>query len=266
MKRKVLIGMLALSMMLTTACGAKEDNGSQKQEKSSKVRVIDKTNKKSEKAKTEKEDKKSDTSIEQKEEQETQTKEVTLNHSYTTQYGTVNMVTYPDFAFDYPDGWTITDQQVDQQSERVELTNGNRVTVTFCHIDGSSGGLGGGSSVSASRVEVSEVAGSSFVPGYVQDTDYSSLGTFGVMKLKTTGQIDMKTDSDFTDVDGPTSYGVLPESMIGTEEGVNSTYESAFSFYYSGYISMIASSSEGTFTPDEEQEVIAILGSFQVVE
>ena len=266
MKRKVLIGMLALSMMLATACGSKKDNTSEKQEQSSKVRVIDKTNKKSEKKKAEKEDRKSDTATEQSEEQETQTKEVTLNHSYTTQYGTVNMITYPSFTFDYPDGWTITDQQVDQQSERVELTNESGITVTFCHIDGQAGGLGGGSSVSASRVEVSKVSDSGFVPGYVQATDYSNLGMFGVMKLKTTGQIDMKTDSDFTDVDGPTSYGVLPESMIGTDEGVNSTYESAFSFYYSGYISMIASSPEGTFTPDEEQEVIAILGSFRVAE
>lgn len=266
MKRKALIGMLAFSMMLTTACGSKEDSASGKQAKSSKVRVIDKTNKKSEKKKAEKEDKKSDATTEQSVEPETQTKEVVLNHSYTTQYGTVNMITYPSFAFDYPDEWTITDQQIDQQSERVELTNESGITVTFCHIDGPSGGLGGGSSVSASRVEVSKVADSSFVPGYVQDTDYSSLGTFGVMKLKTTGQIDMKTDSDFTDVDGPTSYGVLPETMIGTDEGVNSTYESAFSFFYSGYISMIASSPEGTFTSDEEQEVIAILGSFRVAE
>lgn len=86
------------------------------------------------------------------------------------------------------------------------------------------------------------------------------------MKLKTTGQIDMKTDTDFTDVDGPTLYGVLPESEIGTDEGVNSTSESAFSFYYSGYISLIAASQDGTFIADEEQEVLAILGSFRVGE
>lgn len=265
MKKKVLIGLLALSMTLTTACGSKGNDDSKKEEKTKKVKVIDKTDKK----KSEKKDSAEadeDTSEKKEEEQVEQSKEVVLNHSYTTQYEVVNMVTYPAFVFNYPDGWTVTDQEVSPDIERAVLTNDRGTTVTFCHIDGSPGGLGGGSSVSAARVEISEVADSSFVPGYVQDTDYSSLGKFGVMKLKTTGQIDMKTDTDFTDVDGPTLYGVLPESEIGTDEGVNSTSESAFSFYYSGYISLIAASQDGTFTADEEQEVLAILGSFRVGE
>ena len=79
------------------------------------------------------------------------------------------------------------------------------------------------------------------VPGYVQDANYADLGSFGVMKLKQTGQIDMKSgNGEVQDIDGSTAYGVLPESRIGTDDMVNSLYCSEFSFYYSAYISLIA--------------------------
>ena len=42
---------------------------------------------------------------------------------------------------------------------------------------------------------------SQFVPSYVQSTDYSSMGEFMVAQLKTTGEMNMQTDSDFTDVE-----------------------------------------------------------------
>lgn len=97
----------------------------------------------------------------------------------------------------------------------------------------------GGSSVSMSRVEVSPVAESNFVPRYVQATDYSSLGKFMVAKLKVIGQLDMKFDSDFTDVDGVISYAVLPASQIGINNSVRGPFESEFSFWYSGYIFLL---------------------------
>lgn len=37
-----------------------------------------------------------------------------------------------------------------------------------------------------------------------------------VAKLKVTGHLDMKSDTDFESVDGAISYAILPESSIGT--------------------------------------------------
>lgn len=61
--------------------------------------------------------------------------------------------------------------------------------------------------------------------------------------------------------------GLLALSMtLTTACGSKGSDDSKKGFYYSGYISLIAASQDGTFTADEEQEVLAILGSFRVGE
>lgn len=258
MKKRVLAILLVMSMVSVTACGAKKQDTNKKSEE--KVRVI-------KQADIEEATETVDESAQSEEQDITPAADIALTNTYTTRYEEVNMVTYPNFTFSYPDGWNVTEQDVTAQQEVGTISNDRGVTVTFMHIDGTPGGLGAGSSVSAARVEVSKVGDSQFIPGYVQDANYADLGTFGVMKLKQTGQIDMKSGTgEVEDIDGSTAYGVLPESRIGTDDMVNSLYCSEFSFYYSAYISLIAQSPDGTFTPEEEQQVIAILGSFKVVE
>ena len=58
-----------------------------------------------------------------------------------------------------------------------------------------------------------------------------------VAKLKVTGHLDMKSDTDFENVDGAISYAVLPESSIGIADNVRGPFESEFSFWYSIEIS-----------------------------
>ena len=184
-----------------------------------------------------------------------------ITQTYTTHFGEANAITYPSFSFDYPDNWMISQEEVTQTI----LTNERGVTVQFSYIGGvAEGNLGVGSATDMLRVEVSKAADSSFLPGYVQATDHTDLGTFMVAKLKVTGHLDMKSDTDFENVDGAISYAVLPESSIGTEDNVRGPFESEFSFWYSGYVSLIASSPDGQFTETEEQQVIKILSSFRV--
>lgn len=186
------------------------------------------------------------------------------DNTYTTRFMEVNAVTYPNFIFNYSSNWTVTQEDVTQTNETVVLSNDRGVTVTYTHIGGvAEGSLGGGSTVSMSRVEVSEIGDSQFTPAYVQGTDHSDLGEFMVAKLKETGVLNMKTDSDFTDIDGNVSYAVLPKSRIGTDDSVRLPYNTEFAFWYSGYISFIAQSPDGQFSEDEEKEVIAILNSFR---
>ena len=188
-----------------------------------------------------------------------------ITQTYTTHFGEANAVTYPSFTFDYPNNWTISYEEVTQTNETVILTNERGVTVQFSYIGGvAEGNLGGGSATDMLRVEVSKAADSSFLPGYVHATDHTDLGTFMVAKLKVTGHLDMKSDTDFENVDGAISYAVLPESSIGTADNVRGPFESEFSFWYSGCVSLIASSPDGQFTETEEQQVIKILSSFRV--
>lgn len=192
------------------------------------------------------------------------TETITLNNTYKTKFSEVNAITYPDFLFDYPDNWTISQEEVTQTGETVILTNESGITIKFSHIGGVPEGQLGGGGTYMRRVEISKVADSHFVPGYVQATDYSSLGSFMVAELKVTGELDMQTDSDFTDIDGNVSYAVIPESLVGTIDGITQTDEGAFAFWYSDYISVIASSPSGKFSEAEAYETQMILSSFRI--
>lgn len=184
-----------------------------------------------------------------------------LNNTYTTRFGEVNPLTYPPFAFDYPDGWTITREEVTLESEFVTLTSDSGATIRFSYIGQRD--PGGGSAVSMRKVEVTKVADAGFSPWYVQAADYTDMGPFMVAELKTVGILDMQTDTEYTPIDGWVSYAVLPESFIGTHSGLRSDDIIDFAFWYSGNVAFIAS---GDFSEQEKQEAIAILASFRDVD
>ena len=123
--------------------------------------------------------------------------------------------------------------------------------------------IGGGSAVLYSELEVSKVADSEFVPGYVQAEDYSNLGKFMVAELKEIGTMDTTSDSDFIPVEnGAVSYAVLPESSAG-EQIVNSAYYMDLAFMYPTSVMFVASAPDGQFTQQEKADAIAILSSFR---
>ena len=186
---------------------------------------------------------------------------VALDHSFTTQFSETNAITYPKFTLSYPSNWSVTEQFVSAYQENIVLTNERGVTVRYCHI-ASKDELGGASNANMARVEVTEVTDSKFVAGMIQNTDYSDLGEFAVSKLKVTGMLNMRTDSDYTDVDGSVAYAVLPKSRIGVVD-TNKNFSSEFAFWYGGNISLVAESPDGAFTEQEEKEVLAILSAFK---
>lgn len=189
-------------------------------------------------------------------------KQINLTNEYTTRFGDENAITYPKFIFDYPDNWKVVQEEVTQLSELVTLENGNGANVTFLYNSGKI--ESGGSSINMARVDIIKETSSQFIPTSVQATDYSDLGEFMVAKLKTTGILNMKTDSDYTDVDGGVSYAVLPLSEQGTRENVRKDTNSEFSFWYAGTLSFTGADTEENFTDEEQREVIAILNSFRV--
>lgn len=187
---------------------------------------------------------------------------VELSHTYTTRFGDVNSITFPEFYFDYPDGWTITSEEVTPTTEEVVLTNDTGVTVTYWYFGGMRDLTG--PTRNMNRVDVTQVASASFVPGYVQATDYSDLGRFMVAKLKITGEYDMLGGGEYHEIEnGRVRYALLPEGEAGEQEECIIVGLPTFSFYYGGHISLIANSPSGEFTEREEQEVIAILASFR---
>lgn len=75
---------------------------------------------------------------------ENREKTVALNNEYTTRYQEVNQVTYPPFVFNYPDNWSVTKEECDQQEELVTLENDGGASVTFLHYSGELQGGGSG--------------------------------------------------------------------------------------------------------------------------
>lgn len=193
---------------------------------------------------------------------EAEIKEPELSHTYVTRFGEINAVTYPAFSFNYPDGWSVTKEDVTAISEWVTLSNERGVSIDFINLHQKD--IGGGSAVLYSELEVSKIADSDFVPGYVQAEDYSGLGKFMVAELKEVGAMDATSDSDFVPVEnGTVSYAVLPESSAG-EQIVNSAYYMDLAFLYPTNVMFVASAPDGQFSQQEETEVIAILSSFRV--
>ena len=187
---------------------------------------------------------------------------VDLLHTYTTRFGEVNQLTYPRFSFDYPDNWKITSEEVTEIAEEVRLTNDTGITVTYWNFHGMRDLTG--PTRDMNRVDVTRAADASFVPGYVQATDYSDLGAFMVGKLKTVGQYDMLGDGAYQETEnGPVRYALLPEREVGEQEECVIVGLPTFSFWYGGHISLIANSPSGEFTEQEEKEVVAILSSFR---
>lgn len=196
---------------------------------------------------------------------------IKLSKTYTTKFGKINQITYPEFQFDYSDNWKIKMESVSENSakgevETVVLTNKNNVEIQYTHIMESKDFNFNTGNVEMNRVEISKSAASQFIPGYVQATNHKSLGTFMVAKLKTTGQLNMQTEKDYHDIDGSVKYAVLPEKRNGKTEDIRGFNEGVFSFWYSGHIAFTASALDGKFNAEDEEEVIRILSTFRVKE
>lgn len=190
---------------------------------------------------------------------------IELNNTYQTRFGKVNMVSCPQFQYDYSDDWKIVKEEINSEAfdERVIIANDRGTTITYMQTKPYGFSAKGRTML---KVEVSKVADSSFVPAIPDgtDSDCSNLGDFMVAKLNIVGELFMDEDSDFKAIDGGLLYAVLPESYVGTHlvVGLFGLYEE-FSFEYPGLYAFIAEAPDGEFTKDEEKEVIAILASFR---
>lgn len=183
---------------------------------------------------------------------------------YTTQFAKANHITAPEFEFIYPSSWQITKEAfavntVTHIEEQLELTSANKAKITYMSLPKKLGGNGR----KWIKAEAVEVAKSSFTPGYVQATDYSSLGEFVVAKIHETGFMLLDIDTDFQKIDNY-YYAVIPKSYLGKME--YSDRLDGISFNYGGIYHQylfIAESEDNKFTSEEEKEIIKILSSFK---
>ncbi|MDD3340051.1 MAG: hypothetical protein PHS82_14480 [Lachnospiraceae bacterium] len=190
------------------------------------------------------------------------TDEIALNHTYTTKFGETNLITYPRLLFAYPDNWSVSLEEVTPYTERVVLTNERGANIEYSQGKDPGSGQGYTYTAFAYRADVSKVADSNFVPGWIQGTDYSQLGKFMVAKVDVNGELDRQLDDEYTDIDGGSFYVVAPESKIGTIEYIPETVNPYSEFDF-GYGSFVAYAPDQQFTEQEVQEITQILASFR---
>lgn len=192
-----------------------------------------------------------DSAAQEEEEETSEPVVVNLTDAYTTRFADVNSITYPAFTFQYPGTeWAVTGESVASSGEYVDIENlRNGTVVSYQHW----GSYPSGSAV-AEFVDVERVADSAFVPSYVQGTDHSDLGSFGVMRGT------LRIDG----VDNGTVYAVLPDAALKNPAFMDMS-SGLPSFEYSSQISFTCMATE-KLDKQTEQEVVAILASFKVAE
>ena len=183
---------------------------------------------------------------------------------YATKFPDVNQITYPHFYFKYNDDFRVTSHDCDMDVEKIVFEDNKGTTITYTNYSLPEDFVPTGSHASMSKIKVIKVADADFVPGYVQATSYAKLGHFIVAKCKEVGTMNMQTDSDFTEIDdGSVFYALLLESALGIHE-TNYTMDMEFSFYYGGFVSVLAQSKNNAYTKQEEQDIINMLKSVNV--
>ncbi len=190
--------------------------------------------------------------------------EKSQNGLYVTKWGQVNQVKYPTFQFKIPKGWKIITEEIEDTSnlvrEHVEMENNEGLTVEYWDFSDDLGMHGH----MAAWSEITKAADSEFEPGIPEGTgeDYSYIGKMMVAKIHVTKQWQEPIDEDWQPTDW-TFYAVLPESFAKEIDfaGLSSMLET-FSFQYPHYHVFMASAPDGTFTEEQEAEVIDILKSF----
>lgn len=193
---------------------------------------------------------------------DTEEVEVLLPYTYTTRFGEMNQNGYPDYSFGYSDNWEVTTEDCDSRQETITLTNDRGVEIIYTHFyadESETFEYGGGYEIIG--VEINEVSDSDFVPGVVQERDYSELGEFMVAEI-VRRSIDDGLTGEVKPLKG-SFFAVLPKQEAGSSY-YKTLIEAEFSFYYGAHISFICASPDLDYTEEEEKEIIAILSSFRV--
>lgn len=113
-------------------------------------------------------------------------------------------------------------------------------------------------------VHITRVCDADFVPADFNGQSYAALGKYVVAKLKVYAYEDGMSGDGEVQYDGATYYAVIPESYLGDDGFCGTGYWAVCASEYVRPMVVLADSPDGTFTVDEEFEVIQILKSFRI--
>lgn len=194
-----------------------------------------------------------------KEEEADKTRSGNGTDTYTTKHGST-----PTVAVDYPKTWFVDREEMNQDYEWDVIKNKRGVEINYYSSKTGFGSQYYGGYYEMDYAHITKVADASFIPIAYGGSDYSSLGKYVVAKIKVYAYEDGLSEDGEVEYDGPTYYAVVPESYLGEEGFCGTGYWSVCSFEYVRPMVILATSPDGTFTSEEEADVIKILSSFRV--
>ena len=182
-------------------------------------------------------------------------------NTYTTKYGKTYDERIPAFQFDYPEGWTITAEDIAEGSEYVALSNANDVVIHYQYIDANN--VYGNSRIT-DEIEVEKVADSNLSLENWEEVD-TEIGNIVVAKVYTLSSSQYfpgqeRDDEQFYSDANHYDYAIKAESDCGAHT-TDGTFSKGIKFR--GLLEFAAEIPE-SITEEEEQEVIKILSSFRV--
>ena len=170
----------------------------------------------------------------------------------------------PEFAIDYPNNWSIKSEEVQSNYEWDVLQNARGVEISYYSSDSGFGSQYYGGNKVMDYVHITKVCDADFTPVDFNGQSYSSLGKYVVAKLKVYAYEDGMSEDGEVQYDGSTYYAVIPESYLGDDGFCGTGYWAICASEYVKPMVVLAESPDGTFTADEESEVIQILKSFRI--
>ncbi len=170
---------------------------------------------------------------------------IKLNNTYMTQFGDIK------FSFDYPDDWTISEATSNEGFVEELMLEDKFGTVIYYY-----------------QYKIFPLGGyghASFASGKIKETEKSLIDGLVIGKLEITESEDPMTGEVFKIDDAPPYYALFPNSKIGQEVGMMGLSgvleECSFEYGNNRYTFMADFQNESS-----EEEVIAILSSFRIVE
>lgn len=161
------------------------------------------------------------------------------------------------YSFEYSDQWNIEQEKFDDSMELDVLTNDRGVKFQFYELDNGFGSQYYGGAYEMRYAKMEKVAEAAFQP------EDLSLGSFVVARLKEYAREDGLTGGGKHSVDGVTIYALVPKSYLKEISFRGMGYYSALSWENPSPTVVFATSPDGKFTEDEEEEIIAMLASFK---
>lgn len=194
-----------------------------------------------------------------------------LVNTYTTRRTEEYKWEQPEFSLKYPNNWNLVNSKLTDTYELGVIENERGVSITFCECNRGFTDTNYGGGYILQEAKIIAIKDSAFRPSWISGGDYSTLGEFAIAKVETYGYYEMHSDNPklikYDTNDNNIFYTLIPKTYTKDNGGIIQYkahgYWDTLSWNYPTPVAIIAEAPNGTFSKQEEREIIEILSTFK---